>query len=139
MQFPPAPRKENMPLWKTPSGTDKLKIQPNTWTYVKFASLRNFPMPADGWSLVEATLRVEYPKTGCPKTLRGHFIRVADLDDTGNNDVNPIAGMVRHHHWQHFLLNTPGLVLGFRVWHNGTAPITIDGRQFKTIAFTPKS
>jgi len=80
-------------------------------------------------------LRVEYPSSGCPTTLRGRYVRWPNTDkedETGHNDVNPIAGMVRHHKWDHFLLNQPGLTMGFKVWHNGSRPIVLDGRQFKT-------
>jgi len=131
-----------MPLWKTPSGVDKIKIQPKVWTYVKFENDRYFPLSNGGWSLVEVMLRVEYPKTGCPKTLRGKFVRfpgTAFEDETGNNDVDPIIGATRHHHWQHFLINQGNMTLGFRVWHDGSSPIVIDGRQFKAVAFTPSS
>ena len=127
-----------MPLWKTDSGTDKQTIQPRTWTYVKFENDRFFPLPAEGWSIMETILRVEYPSSGCPRTLRGRFVRYPGTkqeDETGHNDVNPIAGMTRHHHWEHFILNRPDLTIGFRVWHDGNRPIVLDGRQFKTTDF----
>lgn len=124
-----------MPLWKTPSGVDKMKVMPNTWTWVKFENDRFFPFPSDGWSIMEVILRVEYPSTGCPKTLRGRFVRFPGTpkeDETGHNDMNPIPGYTRHHHWEHFLMNQANLTMGFRVWHDGKNPIVLDGRQFKT-------
>ena len=127
-----------MPLWKTDSGADKISIRPNTWTYVKFENERFFPLPPDQWSIMGVILRVEYPTSGCPKTLRGRFVRYPGTnqeDETGHNDVNPISGYTRHHHWEHFILNKPGMTIGFRVWHDGTRPIVIDGRQFKTSRF----
>jgi len=127
-----------MPLWKTFSGADKMTIPPKVWTYVKFENDRFFPLPADAWSIMEVILRVEYPKLGCPKTLRGRFVRHPGTDredETGHNDMNPIAGYTRHHHWEHFILNRPDLTVGFRIWHDGTRPIIVDGRQFKTTKF----
>jgi len=130
----------NMPLWKTFSGKDKQTIRPKVWTLVKFDNDRIFPFPQNrGNSIVEVMLRVEYPRTGCPRTLRGRFVRwpnTPQADETGHDDKNPIAGMVRHHHWQHFLLNRPDMTVGFHVWHDGASPIVLDGRQFKYQRFT---
>jgi hypothetical protein len=123
-----------MPLYKTFSGKDKQIIQPRAWTFVKFDNDRFLPFPAQGWSIMEVILRVEYPATGCPTTLRGRFVRwpgTPNADETGHDDKNPIPNLVRHHHWEHFLLNRPNLTMGFRIWHNGTRPIVLDGRQFK--------
>ena len=123
-----------MPLFKTESGTDKMRITPKTWTWVKFADDRFFPFDNENWSIMEVILRVEYPTTGCPKTLRGRFVRfpgTAREDETGHNDVNPIPGYTRHHHWEHFLVGQRDLVMAFRVWHDGDKPIILDGRQFK--------
>ena len=139
VQFPPAPQERIiMPLWKTESGIDKMTIRPNTWTWIRFENERFFPLPSQGWSIMEVILRVEYPSTGCPKTLRGRFVRFPGTvkeDETGHNDVNPIAGYTRHHHWEHFLINQRDLTMGFRVWHDGKNNITIDGRQFKFVSF----
>ncbi len=96
------------------------------------------PLPEKGWSIMESIIRVEYPKTGCPTTLRMRMSRWPNTnreDETGHNDFNPIPGQTRHHHWQHFLLNRPELVVGIKVWHNGSQPIILDGRQFKTTRF----
>jgi len=129
---------EIMPLYKTFSGKDKQTIQPRAWTFVKFDNDRFLPFPAQGWSIMEVILRVEYPATGCPTTLRGRFVRwpgTPNADETGHDDKNPIPNLVRHHHWEHFLLNRPNLTMGFGVWHNGTRPIVLDGRQFKHTQF----
>lgn len=131
-----------MPLWKTESGVDKMRIPPKQWTWIKFADDRFFPLPDNDWSIMETILRVEYPGyPACPRTLRGRFVRfpgTAKEDETGHNDVNPIPSLTRHHHWQHFLVGQRELTIGFRVWHDGSAPITIDGRQFKTIPVAPR-
>lgn len=124
----------NMPLYKTFSGADKLTIQPKTWTYIKFENDRFFPFPEGGWSIMETILRVEYPRLGCPTTLRGRFVRWPGTDkedETGHDDKTPLSGQTRHHHWEHFVLNRPSMTVGFRIWHDGRRPIVIDGRQFK--------
>lgn len=124
-----------MPLWKTDSGTDFQTIPPQRWTFVRFDGNEVFDLPAEGWSIMEVILRVDYPRLGCPKTLRGRLVRwpgTDQEDETGHNDVNPIPGYNRHHHWEHFLINRPQLTIGFRVWHDGRRPIVLDGRQFKT-------
>lgn len=121
-------------LLKTPSGEDPQRIRPNTWTLVTFAGQRIAPLPAAGWSILEVTLRVQYPTNGAPRTLRGRFLRrpaTPRQDETGHDDKNPIAGMTRHHHWQHFLLNQADLTIGFHVWHDGDDAIVLDGRQLK--------
>jgi hypothetical protein len=127
-----------VPLWKTPSGVDKQIILPRRWVFVKFDKVQEMPLPELGWSIMEAMLRVEYPRTGCPTTLRIRMSRWPNSsreDETGHDEKNPIPGMTRHHHWQHFILNRPDLTVGIKVWHNGTQPITLDGRQFKTTRF----
>jgi hypothetical protein len=127
-----------MPLWKTFSGKDKQTILPKRWTFIKFDNVTSMPLPEKGWSIMESIIRVEYPKTGCPTTLRMRMSRWPNTnreDETGHNDFNPIPGQTRHHHWQHFLLNRPELVVGLKVWHNGSQPIILDGRQFKTTRF----
>jgi hypothetical protein len=127
-----------MPLWKTPSGVDKQIIVPRRWVFVKFDKVQEMPLPELGWSIMEAILRVEYPRTGCPTTLRMRMSRWPNSsreDETGHDEKNPIPGMTRHHHWQHFILNRPDLTVGIKVWHNGTQPIVLDGRQFKTTRF----
>ena len=55
-----------MPLFKTESGKDKMRITPKTWTWIKFADDRFFPFDNEAWSIMEVILRVEYPTTGCP-------------------------------------------------------------------------
>jgi hypothetical protein len=128
----------SVPLWKTNSGADKQVIRPKTWTLVKFDKVTKMPLPDQGWSIMESILRVEYPRTGCPKTLRYRLSRWPDTpqeDETGHSDYDPIPGYTRHHHWQHFLLNRPNLIVGMKVWHDGSSNITLDGRQFKTTRF----
>lgn len=127
-------------LLKTPSGEDRQIIKPATWTLVRFAGEVLMPLQPDGWTLTEVTLRVEYPSyPACPRTLRGRFVRrplTPRADETGHDDKNPVPGLTRHHHWQHFLKNSTGLTLGFKVWHDGSAPIVLDGRQLKAVAVT---
>lgn len=127
-------------LLKTPSGTDQQVVRPETWTLVTFGKQLFIPLHPSGWSLVEVTLRVQYPGyPSCPRTLRGRFVRrplTPKADETGHDDKNPIPGLTRHHHWQHFLKNSSGLTLGFKVWHDGSAPIVLDGRQLKSAAVT---
>jgi hypothetical protein len=123
-----------MPLFKTDSGRDKQSIRPRVWTLVRFADRTVINLPAAGWTIMGVLLRVEYPSRGCPSTLRGRFMRWPDTsreDSTGFDDKNPIAGSTRHHYWSHFILNRPELTLGFKVWHDGSSPIVLDGRQFK--------
>jgi hypothetical protein len=123
-----------MPLFKTNSGTDKQTIPPKQWTLVRFADRSVINLPNQGWSIMGVLLRVEYPRTGCPTTLRGRFMRWPDTpreDSTGFDDKNPIANSTRHHYWSHFILNQPDLTLGFKLWHDGSTPVVLDGRQFK--------
>ena len=123
-----------MPLYKVPSGTDKQKILPRQWTLVSFEDKRVIPLAAEGWSIYGVMLRVEYPKQGSPTTLRGRLGRwpgTPKEDLTGFDDKNPLAGQTRHHYWSHFLKNEPDLEVGFMLWHDGTSPIVLDGRQFK--------
>jgi hypothetical protein len=127
-----------MPLWKTDSGADKQTIPPKQWTFVRFRDTQTMPLPAKGWSIMESILRVEYPTLGCPKTLRCRLVRWPGTDredETGHTDFDPIPGYTRHHHWQHFVLNRPDMTVGLRVWHDGSKPVVIDGRQFKTTRF----
>ncbi len=122
-------------LLKTPSGTDLQQVKPETWTLVRFADRKSLSLPASGWTMVEVTLRVRYPDAGCPRTLRGRFLRrpgTPQADETGHDDKDPIPGFTRHHHWQHFLKNSTDLTLGFHVWHDGQEAIWLDGRQIKT-------
>ena len=124
-----------MPLWKTDSGKDKQTIQPKRWTLVRFDGETVFPVPDKGRTTYSVILRVEYPISGCATTLRGRYVRWPNTnreDETGHNDVNPVPGLVRHHKWDHFLLNRPDMNIGFKVWHNGVRSIVLDGRQFKT-------
>ncbi len=123
-------------LAKTESGKDKQTIEPNKWTLVRFGEEKqtSFMTAGAGKLIFNVILRVEYPKEGCPTTLRGRFVRwpeTSKADETGHNDVNPVAGLTRHHHWDHFLDNQAKMPVGFIVWHDGTAPVVIDGRQIK--------
>lgn len=124
-------------LAKTESGIDKQTVQPNKWTLVRFGERKktSFTEIGSGKLFFNVILRVEYPELGCPSTLRGRFVRwpnTAKADETGHNDVNPIAGLTRHHHWDHFLENQPKMPVGFIVWHDGKKPVVIDGRQIKS-------
>lgn len=126
-----------MPLWKTFSGVDKQVIKPRSWTFVSFGETKQteFIHRRSGTWLINIILRIQYPQTGCPNTLRGRLVRFPNTnqeDETGHNDVNPIPGLTRHHHWDHFLILNSSIPLGFRVWHNGTNDVVLDGRQFKT-------
>ena len=123
-----------MPLRKTPSGSNKQHIPARKWTFVTFAGTTTMPFAAQGWTIMGVLLRVEYPSQGSPLTLRGRFVRWPNTsreDETGFDDKDPIPGTTRHHYWSHFIKNQQDLELGFKVWHNGTKTITLDGRQFK--------
>lgn len=127
-----------MPLWKTFSGKDKQIIRPKTWTIVTFDGKGELPLPSQGWSIMESMIRVFYPKEGCPTTVKVRLARWPDTkkeDLTGHSDYDPLPGDERHIHWQHFLLNRPDLTVAIKIWHNGTQPIVLDGRQFKTTRF----
>jgi hypothetical protein len=120
------------------SGADPFTVRPREWTIVPFDGRKVFDFPVVGWSLVETILQIRYPLVGCPSTFRGRFVRhpgTAKDDETGHNDVNPIKGLTRHHHWEHFLKNSSGLRVAFRVWHDGSKPVVVDGRQFKFVGF----
>lgn len=124
------------PLWKVESGKDKQTIKPKTWTYVSFEKKTQFTVPAEGtWEWV-IVLRVEYPKTGCPTVLRGRLARYPGtdkLDETGHDDKNTSgwAGDTYHSHWSHPIECGPKMPIGFWVWHDGSAPVVLDGRQIK--------
>ena len=127
-----------MPLWKTNSGQDKQTIRPKTWTIVTFDKTKEMPLPAEGWSIMESMIRVFYPKVGCPTTVKIRLARWPDTpqeDLTGHSDYDPLPGDERHIHWQHFILNRPNLTVAIKIWHNGSRPIVLDGRQFKTTRF----
>jgi hypothetical protein len=128
----------SMPLFKTLSGVDKQIIVPRKWTAVKFADRSVVRLAEQGWSIYGVMLRVEYPVVGCPSTLRGRLVRFPDSDKedwTGFDDKNPLAGQKRHHSWHHFLLNQKDLTVSFMVWHDGSRPVVLDGRQFKWTRF----
>jgi hypothetical protein len=124
-------------LAKTDSGSNKQVIQPKQWTLISFGKNKqtSFISHGAGKLLFNVILRVEYPEIGCPRTLRGRFVRwpnTTKSDETGHNDVNPIAGLTRHHHWSHFLENRSKMPVGFIVWHDGENPVVLDGRQIKS-------
>jgi hypothetical protein len=122
-------------LFKDESGKAKQSIPPKTWTYVKFQSKDKFVVPETGvweWTVV---LRVEYP-AGAGDVLRGRLCRYPGtdkLDETGHDDKNTSgwAGSTYHSHWSHTIDCNPKMPIGFWVWHNGAAPIVLDGRQIK--------
>lgn len=124
-------------LAKTESGKDKQVIEPNKWILVRFGDKKQttFTESGSGKLFFNLILRIEYPQFGCPTTFRGRFVRWPETpkaDETGHNDVNPIAGLTRHHHWDHFLENQTNMPVGFIVWHDGKSPVTLDGRQIKS-------
>ena len=123
-----------MPLYKTFSGTDKQVIAPRSWTYVTFRGETDIPLAQTGWSIYGALLRIEYPDDGCPSVVRGRLARWPNTsreDTTGFDDKPTFPGATRHAYWTHFLKGRQRLVVGFKVWHDGPAPIVLDGRQFK--------
>lgn len=122
-----------MPLFKTPSGKDKQVIPAREWTQVRFADRDVVRLADKGWSIYGVMLRVEYPQQGCPTTLKGRLVRFpgGNEDWTGFDDKSPLAGQTRHHSWHHFLIGQPALTVAFRIWHDGKAPVVLDGRQFK--------
>lgn len=127
-----------MPLYKTFSGADKQIIKPKEWTYVTFQGKTEIPIARFGWSMIGILLRVEYPLKGSPKILSGRFARWPDSpreDTTGFDDKTTFPGENAHHYWSHFIKGQKDLTLGFKIWHNGTAPIVLDGRQFKWVRF----
>ena len=123
-----------MPLYKTSSGTDKQTIHPRTWTPVTFRGEDVIPLAETGWSLYGVMLRIEYPAAGGPSVLRGRLFRFPGTsreDVTGFDDKPTWPGDTCHSYWSHFVKGQRGLVVAFRVWHDGLQPITLDGRQFK--------
>lgn len=123
-----------MPLYKTFSGKDKQVIPPREWTYVTFRGVSDIPLAEKGWSIYGVLLRIEYPEVGCPSVLRGRLARWphTDREDTTGFDDKPTwPGANRHSYWTHFLKGQRGLSVGFKVWHDGSVPIVLDGRQFK--------
>jgi hypothetical protein len=123
-------------LHKTDSGADKQIIKSKEWTYVRFDGLTKFKVPADGIYTWAVILRITYPSVGCPNIVRGRFVRypgTAKADETGHDDKNTY-GWTRqslHSHWMHYFTVTKTMPVGFWVWHNGSKPITLDGRQIK--------
>lgn len=123
-----------MPLYKTFSGKDKQIIKPRKWTYVTFRDEWKIPMSETGWNIYGVLLRVEWPASGGPTVLRGRLARYPKTkreDITGFDDKHPFPGKSRHAYWNHFIKGKPGLVVGFKVWHDGDVPLVLDGRQFK--------
>jgi hypothetical protein len=122
-------------LFKDESGKAKQTIKPKTWTYVKFQGKDTFKVSADGtweWTVV---LRVEYPRRA-GTVLRGRFCRFPNtpkLDETGHDDKNTSgwSGKTYHSHWTHTIKSNSRMPVGFWVWHDGKAPIVLDGRQIK--------
>jgi hypothetical protein len=128
-------------LAKTDSGAKKQTIPPKRWTFVEFGpqSRTKFVARKAGTIFFNVILRIEYPRLGCPKTLRGRFVRWPETDqadETGHNDVNPIPGYVRHHHWDHFMINQSNMPVGFMIWHDGSQPVVLDGRQIKSVVIS---
>ena len=127
-----------MPLWKTLSNTNKQVIKPKTWTTISFNDVTEFKLPRFGWSIMTSIIRVFYPSTGCPTTVKIRLVRYPNTnkeDLTGHSDYDPLPNNERHIHWQHFILNRKDLTVSLRIWHNGKNPIILDGRQFKTTRF----
>jgi hypothetical protein len=127
-----------MPLWKTLSKEKRQVIQPKTWTWVNYDGKVELPLPSRGWSIMESMIRVHYPETGCPTTVKIRLARwpgTKEEDLTGHTDFDPLPGNERHIHWQHFLLNRPNLTIAMKIWHDGSEPIVLSGRQFKTTRF----
>ena len=128
-----------MPLYKTPSGSDKQVVLPREWTYVTFRVFTEIPVSRWRWNMLGVLIRVEYPVWGCPTVFTGRFARWPnsnDEDTTGFDDKTPLPGDNHHHYWSHFLKGRKNLTLGFKVWHNGQVPVILDGRQFKWKRFS---
>ncbi len=126
-------------LHKTDSGADKQLIKPKEWTYVRFDKAIKFSVPADGIYTWAVILRVEFPSVGCPNILRGRFVRypgTPKADETGHDDKNTYGwtSQTLHNHWMHYFTVTKSMPVGFWVWHNGSKPIILDGRQIKANA-----
>ena len=126
-------------LHKTVSGTDKQSIKPKTWTYVRFNGATSFKTKIVAPWLWNVILRIQYPKTGAPKVVRGRFVRypgTAKADQTGFDDKNVAgwSGKIYHSHWTHVFRGSPSMPIGFWIWHDGTKPIVLDGRQIKAVS-----
>ncbi len=126
-------------LHKTDSGIDKQSIKPKTWTYVRFAGATSFKVnQVASWHWI-TILRIEFPATGSPNVVRGRFARfpgTAKIDETGFDDKN-VAGWASktyHSHWSHVFRCAPSIPIGFWIWHDGTKPIVLDGRQIKAVS-----
>ena len=126
-------------LHKTDSGTDKQSIKPKTWTYVRFAGATSFKVKIVAPWLWNVILRIEYPATGSPNVVRGRFVRypgTSKTDETGHDDKNVAgwSGKIYHSHWSHFFRGSSAMPIGFWIWHDGTKPIVLDGRQIKAVS-----
>jgi hypothetical protein len=123
-------------LHKTDSGVDKQSINPKTWTYVRFDGKTSFKVSKVAiWNWL-VILRIQYPTTGAPNVVRGRFARypgTSKVDETGHDDKNVAgwSGKIYHSHWNHFFKTFPSMPIGFWIWHDGTKPIVLDGRQIK--------
>ena len=126
-------------LHKTDSGIDKQSIKPKTWTYVRFAGATSFKVnQVASWHWM-TILRIEFPGTGSPNVIRGRFARfpgTTKIDETGFDDKNVAgwSGKTYHSHWSHVFRCAPSMPIGFWIWHDGTKPIVLDGRQIKAVS-----
>jgi hypothetical protein len=126
-------------LHKTDSGIDKQSIKPKTWTYVRFAGATSFKInQVASWHWM-TILRIEFPGTGSPNVVRGRFARFPGtdkIDETGFDDKNVAgwSGKTYHSHWSHVFRCAPSMPIGFWIWHDGTKPIVLDGRQIKAVS-----
>lgn len=126
-------------LNKTDSGIDKQSIKPKTWTYVRFNGKTSFKVnQVASWHWI-TVLRIEFPATGSPNVVRGRFARFPEttkIDETGHDDKNVAgwSGKIYHSHWSHVFRCSPSIPIGFWIWHDGTIPIVLDGRQIKAVS-----
>lgn len=124
-------------LQKVDSGADKVSIKPKTWTFVEFNGKTKFSADVEGQNLWTCVIRVIFPKTNLPSTIRTRFVRfpgTSKHDETGHNShvVSPSwAGQAEHLHFSHEFKSGPKMPVGVWMWHNGASPIVLDGRQVK--------
>jgi hypothetical protein len=124
-------------LVKVASGADKMAVKPKTWTFVEFGNKTKFYADKDAQNLWTCVLRVIFPNSSSPTTVRTRFVRypgTSKHDETGHVS-HPIpsswAGRAEHIHFSHEFKSDPKMAVGVWVWHDGGSSIVLDGRQVK--------
>jgi len=123
---------------KVESDKDKQSIAPNDSTKIRI-------LGNTGWKvtkttkrvLLETTIQIELPKTGCPNVVRFRFCRYPNTtkaDYTGHFSYPVHPGMSGKTVWvtlAHSIRANRLMAIAIYVDHDGKSPIVLDGRQFK--------